>query len=117
MPWVQVHMAKKLDKGGFEAIKKELAVILMEEFEKPEQGLTVTFYRPDAYYRAGEATDTAANIEIKYIGSFPLARKQAVTKRLAAFFSARFGIDPMKLTAVFSENDGANWGRKAGDFS
>ena len=117
MPWVQVHMAKKLDKSGCEAIKKEIAAILLEEFEKPEQGLTVTFYRPEAYYRAGAAVEDAANFEIKYIGSFPLAKKQAVTRRLAAFFSAKFGIDPMKLTAVFSENDGANWGRKAGDFS
>ena len=117
MPWVQVHLAKKLDRAGCDSIKKEIAAILSEEFDKPEQGLTVTFYRPEAYYRAGAAVEDAANIEIKYIGTFALAKKRNVTRRLAEFFAAKFAIDPMKLTAVFSENDSANWGRKAGDFS
>ncbi|GEM_PF-4336762 len=116
MPWVEVHMARRLNGSDFEAVKKEVAVVLQEEFGKAESGLVVTFYRPEAYYRAGKAVDTAANIEVKYIDSFPLEKKQAVTRRLAAFLEARFGIDPMQVTVVFAESAHENWGRRAGDF-
>jgi phenylpyruvate tautomerase PptA (4-oxalocrotonate tautomerase family) len=98
-------------------MKIEIAKILHDEFDKAEQGLSVSFYTPAAFYRAGEATVTAAVVDVRYIGTFPLAKKQAVTRRIAAFLSERWDYDPLKTTVVFSEIESGNWGRKGGDFS
>ena len=117
MPWVQVHLPKKLGPSDFDGIKSEIAGILSEELDKPEQGLTVTFYRPEAFYRAGVPAEDAASVEVKYIGSFALEKKQAVTRRIASFLARKHGTDPMKTIVLFTEVDSGNWGRKGGDFS
>lgn len=117
MPWVQVFLPKEYGRREYDLAKGEIAKILSEELDKPEQGLVVMFNTPLAFYRAGELTARSAVLDVRYIGTFPLEKKQAVTKRLAAFFAAEFGTDPMKTTVVFSETDSGNWGRKGGDFS
>jgi len=117
MPWVQVFLPKAYEETKYDRTKSEIAKVFSEELQKPEQGLVVMFNVPLAFYRAGELTTNSAVLDVRYIGTFPLEKKQAVTRRLAAFFAAEFGTDPMKTTVVFSETDGGNWGRKAGDFS
>lgn len=117
MPWVQVHLPRSYETGAYDAVKTEIAKVLAEELDKPEQGLSVSFYTPAAFYRAGEASDKTAALDVKYIGSFPLEKKQAVTRRLATFLSGKFGFDPMKIIVLFTEVESGNWGRRGGDFS
>ena len=117
MPWVQVFLPKPGSLNEYDLTKSEIAKILLEELQKPEQGLTVMFQSPLAYYRAGVPVTDAAVVDVRYIGSFPLAKKQAVTKRIALFLAETFKLDPLKVTVEFSEVVGENWGRKAGDFS
>ncbi len=117
MPWVQVYLPKAFGEKEYDLTKSEIAKILSEELQKPEQGLVVMFHTPSAFYRAGELTGNSAVVDVRYIGTFALEKKQAVTKRLAAFFATTFGTDPLKTTVVFSEVDSGNWGRKAGDYS
>jgi phenylpyruvate tautomerase PptA (4-oxalocrotonate tautomerase family) len=117
MPWVQVHLPKEYGPHDYEAMKSEIAKVLFEELEKPEQGLSVSFYAAEAFYRAGESSETAAALEVKYIGTFALEKKQAVTRRISSFLAEKYGYDPMKTVIVFTEIDSANWGRRGGDFS
>jgi len=117
MPWVQIFLPKEYERKEYDLAKSEIAKILAEELQKPEQGLVVMFNSPLAFYRAGELTASSAVADVRYIGTFPLEKKQAVTRRLAAYFEAAFGTDPLKTTVVFSETESGNWGRKGGDFS
>lgn len=117
MPWVQVHFPKPYERGVYDEVKAEIAKVLGEELDKPEQGLSVSFYATNAFYRAGEASDKTAALEVKYIGNFSLEKKKAVTERLAAFLSEKLRYDPMKIIVLFTEVESCNWGRRGGDFS
>ena len=87
-----------------------------EVFGKEEQGLTVTFQAADGFFRAGEASSDSAVVEINYIGQFPLAKKQEVTRRLCDLLNRVLRLAAQKVIVLFSEFSSENWGRKAGDF-
>ncbi len=116
MPWVNVILGKKVSSEEQDRIKSEVAKTLGDVLQKEEQGLSVTFFTADRFYRAGEACSDGAVIEVRYIGTFPLAKKQEITRRLCAVLSKMLRLTPLKIIVLFSELGSENWGRKAGDF-
>ena len=116
MPWVNVILGQTVSKGEQEQIKSEIARVLKENLGKEEQGLSVTFFKADGFFRAGEACLDAAVVEVRYIGQFPLVRKQEITRRICEFFERLLKLAPLKVIVLFSEFPSENWGRKAGDF-
>lgn len=116
MPWVNVILGRTVSVDGQDRIKSEMATILLDVLQKEEKGLSVTFFTADRFYRAGEACSDAAVIEVRYIGQFPLAKKQEITRRLCDFLSRVLRLAPLKIIVLFSEFGSENWGRKAGDF-
>jgi phenylpyruvate tautomerase len=116
MPWVNVVTSKACSKGEQEQIKSGVAQILREVFAKEEQGLAVTFQMADGFFRAGEASSDSAVVEIKYIGQFPLAKKQEITRRVCDLLNRVLRLTAQKVIVLFSEFLSENWGRKAGDF-
>lgn len=117
MPWINVHTAKSLASAQAESLKSDFAAILKEILEKEERGLIVTFSEAYAFYRAGAARQDACVVDLRYIGSFPLAKKREVTRRIAATVAGNAGCDPLMVTVLFSELSSENWGREGGDFS
>ncbi len=117
MPWVQIHLGKKLEKQQQESLKSGIAGFMQEILDKEEQGLSVTFVASDGFYRAGSAVDNAAMVDVRYIGTFPLEKKQEVTRRFCRILSEKAGVDPAKVSVLFGEYDSGNWGRRQGDFS
>jgi phenylpyruvate tautomerase PptA (4-oxalocrotonate tautomerase family) len=116
MPWVNVIFGKTVSREEQEQIKSEIARILRDVLGKEEQGLSVTFFTADGFYRAGEGSSDAAVIEVRYIGQFPLAKKQEITRRLCDLLVKLLKLAPLKIIVLFSEFASENWGRKAGDF-
>ncbi len=116
MPWVNAIFGKTVSKEDQDQIKSEIAGILKDVLGKEEQGLSVTFFTADGFYRAGEACSDAAVIEVRYIGQFPLVRKQVITRRVCDLLVKLLNLAPLKTIVLFSEFPSENWGRKAGDF-
>jgi len=116
MPWVNILSGKTVSREEQERIKSEIAETLRDVLGKEEKGLSVTFFTADRFYRAGEACSDGAVVEVRYIGQFPLAKKQAITRRLCDLLSGLLGLAPLKIIVLFSEFESENWGRKAGDF-
>jgi phenylpyruvate tautomerase PptA (4-oxalocrotonate tautomerase family) len=99
-----------------EISRSEIARVLKDSLEKEEQGLSVTFFKTDGFFRAGEACSDAAVVEVRYIGQFSLVKKQEITRRICELFERLLKLDPLKVIVLFSEFPSENWGRKAGDF-
>jgi phenylpyruvate tautomerase PptA (4-oxalocrotonate tautomerase family) len=116
MPWVNVNTAKSVSTENQASIKSGVATILLETLDKQERGLNVTFVKTDAYYRAGESCDDAAAVDIRYIGTFALEKKQVITRRVCKLLEDSLSVDPKKIIVLFSETDSQNWGRNQGDF-
>ena len=116
MPWVNAIFGKTVSREEQEQIKSETARILRDVLGKEEQGLSITFFTADGFYRAGEAGPDAAVVEVRYIGQFPLAKKQEITRRLCDLLVKLSKLAPLKIIVLFSEFASENWGRKAGDF-
>jgi hypothetical protein len=55
MPWVNVIFGETVSRGEQDQIKSEIARILKDILGKEEQGLSVTFFKTDGFFRAGEA--------------------------------------------------------------
>lgn len=117
MPWVNIVVGKQCDVQAQEQVKAGLAKIVGELMDKPEAGLVVTFVEAAGFYRGGVPSPDAAVVDVRWIGQFPLATKQALTKQVAALLAAVLDVDPMKVMMPMTECDSASWGRKAGDFS
>jgi phenylpyruvate tautomerase PptA (4-oxalocrotonate tautomerase family) len=117
MPWINITLSRPCALEKQERIKSELATILQDLMEKPEQGLTITFTAAFGFFRGGARREDAAVVDIKYIGEFPLPVKQQLTRRVAALLESALGLDPQKIIVLMTEAKSENWGRKAGDFS
>jgi phenylpyruvate tautomerase PptA (4-oxalocrotonate tautomerase family) len=117
MPWINVTTGQILSAEQTDRVKAELAAIMLETLAKEERGLVVTFADPYAFYRAGEASSDGAVVDIRYIGSFPLEKKQEITRRISTFLASLAGYSVDKTIVLFDEMSSENWGRKGGDFS
>lgn len=117
MPWINITLSQPCAPDKQERIKSELAAILQELMNKPEQGLTITFTAAFGFYRGGGRREDAAVVDVKYIGEFPLPIKQQLTRRVAALLESALRLDPQKIIVLMTEVNSENWGRKAGDFS
>jgi phenylpyruvate tautomerase PptA (4-oxalocrotonate tautomerase family) len=116
MPWVSVNTGKAVSEAEQESIKSGVANILLETLDKQERGLNVTFVKTDAYYRAGKSCNDAAAVDIRYIGTFALEKKQEITREICKLLVDGLSLDPTKIIVLFSEMDSHNWGRNQGDF-
>ena len=116
MPWVNAIFGKEVSKEEQDQIKSEIARILKDILGKEEQGLSVTFFKTDGFFRAGEACSDAAVVEVRYIGQFPLVKKQEITRCICELLERLLKLAPLKVIVLFSEFPSENWGRKAGDF-
>ena len=116
MPWVNVNTGKAVSEADQESIKSGVAAALLETLDKQERGLNVTFVKTDAYYRAGKSCDDAAAVDIRYIGTFALEKKQEITRRVCELLVDTLSLDPTKIIVLFTEMDSQNWGRNQGDF-
>jgi len=116
MPWINVNVSKTLSESAQNEIKAEMANVLFETLQKEEKGLIVTFTQVVGYYRAGQRCEDAAVIDIKYIGMFPLSKKQEITRRLSAFYAKTLHLDPQKVTVLFTEKMSQDWGRGGGSY-
>ena len=117
MPWVNAYLDRKLSSKEQELVKSGLAEILWDVLAKEESGIYVTFSSTAGVYRAGEQCHDGAVINIKYIGNFPLTKKQEVTRRICGFMSQSLTLDPAKIIVPFSELLSENWGRREGNYA
>lgn len=116
MPWVNINTGKAVTGANQDTIKSGVATILLETLDKQERGLNVTFVKTDAYYRAGKSCDDAAAVDIRYIGTFAIEKKQEITRRVCELLVDTLSLDPAKVIVLFSEMDSQSWGRNQGDF-
>ena len=116
MPYVNVITQSKCNRGQQEMLKAGIAQILLEVLGKEERVVVVTFQGTDGYYRAGEYTQDAAVIDLKYIGEFALEKKQELTRKLCELLRDALGCDPEKIIVPISEMVSANWGRRFGNY-
>lgn len=116
MPWVNVNTGKAVSGANRETIVSGVATIMLETLKKQERGLNVTFVKTDAYFRAGKSCDDAAAVDIRYIGTFAIEKKQEITRRVCRLLETTLTLDPSKIVVLFSEMDSQNWGRNQGDF-
>lgn len=114
MPWVNLNTGKAVSEAEQETIKSGVATILLETLDKQEKGLNVTFVKTDAYYRAGKSCDDAAAVDIRYIGTFAIEKKQEITRRVCKLLVDCLSLDPAKVIILFSEMESQNWGRQPG---
>lgn len=117
MPWVNITVSKPCEVQAQEQIKAGLATIMGKLMDKQEAGLVVSFTEAVGLYRGGVPSPDAAVVDARWIGQFPLAVKQNLTKQVAALLASALAIDPMKVIVLMTELSSGNWGRKAGDFS
>jgi phenylpyruvate tautomerase PptA (4-oxalocrotonate tautomerase family) len=117
MPWVNAYLNRELSSKEQELVKSGLAEILWDVLAKEERGLYVTFSSTAGTYRAGEKCHDGAVINIKYIGNFPLANKQEITRRICGFMSQHLALDPARIIVPFDEMVSENWGRREGNYS
>jgi phenylpyruvate tautomerase PptA (4-oxalocrotonate tautomerase family) len=116
MPWVNTILGKTVSKAEQEQIKSEIAEMLKDILGKEERGLSATFCTADGFYRSGEASSDAAVVEVQYIGQYPLAKKQEITRRMCDLLAKSLSLSPLKVIILFSEFPSENWGRKTGNF-
>ena len=116
MPWVNMILGKAGSKEEQDDLKAGVARILQEVMAKEEQGLTVTFQAAAGFYRGGQTCLEGAVVEVRYIGRYPLDKKQEVTRRLCTLLASRLGLDPGKIIVPFSEFSSEDYGRRQGDF-
>lgn len=116
MPWVNINTGKAVTGANQDTIKSGVATILLETLDKQERGLNVTFVKTDAYYRAGKSCDDAAAVDIRYIGTFAIEKKQEITRRVCELLVDTLSLDAAKVIVLFSEMDSQSWGRNQGDF-
>ena len=116
MPWVNTIFGKTVSKAEQEQIKSGIAEILKDILAKEERGLSATFCPADGFYRSGEASSNAAVVEVQYIGQYPLAKKQEVTRRMCNLLVRSLNLSLLEVIVLFSEFPSENWGRKTGNF-
>jgi phenylpyruvate tautomerase PptA (4-oxalocrotonate tautomerase family) len=117
MPWVSISTPRAVAESSQVILKGEIARILLEELGKEEKGLFIGFEHLDGLYREGVRDGGAAMVNVRYIGRFSLAQKQAVTSRLCTVLAARLDVDARKIIVLFQEMESADWGRNAGEYT
>jgi phenylpyruvate tautomerase PptA (4-oxalocrotonate tautomerase family) len=116
MPFVNVVTEKKYSPDQQLALKIGIADVMDTVLGKEEKGLVITFTSADGFFRAGENAPDAAVLDIRYIGSYGLDKKQELTKKLCELMRDVLGCDPEKIIVPIAEMVSENWGRRFGNY-
>ncbi len=112
MPWVNVISGRELTGEERTELKSGFALVLEQLLDKKETGLTVTFLSAAGLYRGGVESPDGAVIEVRYIGQYPAAKKQEITRCFVGLLARAAGFDPSKIIVPFAEFLPENYGRQ-----
>lgn len=116
MPYICSEISKKIEEKTKEKLVKELAVILKEEAEKPEEYLMVKINDGSELWFGGEKRDIAY-IGIKVLGRLTLPQKDLITDKITKLYEKECEIPGENIYITFEQISAENWGHNGKTFA
>lgn len=110
MPYLGIHISKKLSEETQDRIKREIGQVINLIPNKREEVLMIEFLKGEAMYLGGVKSEDIAYIDLKCYKKAPYEENKAFTEQVYRILKETLGLESGQVYLTIAEYD--NWGSK-----